>query len=92
MFAGLDVRDAVDPVLQQDEMKSNVMSVGYEDGPRLGIGCQRPVLGIEALNKVESAVEIFTAPPLVRLADGSQFSGEIFLKPREKLSAPPPTT
>ena len=39
------------------------MSVGYEDCPRLGTGCQGPDLGIEAFNKVESAVEIFTASP-----------------------------
>lgn len=62
MFAGLDVRDSVDPV-QQIKTNSNVMSVGYEDGPRLGIGCQGPDLGIEAFNKVESAVEILTAAP-----------------------------
>lgn len=41
MFAGLDVRDAIDPVLQQDKMKSNVMGVGYEDGQRVSIGCSR---------------------------------------------------
>ena len=41
MFAGLDVRDAIDPVLQQDKMKSNVMGVGYEDGRRVSIGCSR---------------------------------------------------
>lgn len=41
MFAGLDVRDAIDPVLQQDKMKSNVMGVGYEDGKRVSIGCSR---------------------------------------------------
>jgi superfamily II DNA or RNA helicase len=224
MFAGLDVRDAIDPVLQQDKMKSNVMGVGYEDGQRVSIGCSRKgkiwslqtdslagwrewcrslgvklsneniepndflkytlipelirsgvlpaqrammidwpdqlfesasfritvvcgndkysfhecqldlvdwaVAGnaytfkltagrdvecifrmkliaedaaqglfysimrvegaevrIEAFNKVEPAVEFFTAnPPLVRLADGSQFSGEILLKPREELA------
>lgn len=224
MFAGLDVRDAIDPVLQQDKMKSNVMGVGYEDGRRLSIGCSRkgkiwslqtdslagwrdwcqdlavklsneqiepndflkhtlipelrkggvlpahrammidwpdqlfesasfkitvvhgeqkfgfhecqldlvqwepsgnsftfklqagndlgsvfrmtliaeehahgllyvialvegPDLRIEAFNKVESAVEFFTVnPPLVRLADGSQLSGEILLKPREELA------
>jgi len=64
MFAGLDVRDAVDLVLQQNKTKSNVMSVGYEDGPRLGIECQEPDLGIKAFNKVESAVEIVTATPV----------------------------
>lgn len=41
MFAGLDVRDAIDPVMQQDKMKSNVMGVGYEDGKRVSIGCSR---------------------------------------------------
>lgn len=41
MFAGLDVRDAIDPVLQQDKMKSNVMGVGYEDGKRTSVGCSR---------------------------------------------------
>jgi superfamily II DNA or RNA helicase len=41
MFAGLDVRDAIDPVLQQDKMKSNVMGVGYEEGKRISIGCSR---------------------------------------------------
>ena len=41
MFAGLDVRDAIDPVLQQDKMKSNVMGVGYENGKRVNIGCSR---------------------------------------------------
>lgn len=41
MFAGLDVREAIDPVLQQDKMKSNVMGVGYEDGQRVSIGCSR---------------------------------------------------
>jgi len=41
MFAGLDVRDAIDPVMQQDKMKSNVMGVGYEDGRRVSIGCSR---------------------------------------------------
>ncbi len=224
MFAGLDVRDAIDPVLQQDKMKSNVMGVGYEAGQRVSIGCSRkgkiwslqtdslagwrewcrslgvklsnenvepndflkytlipdllkngvlpdqqammidwpdqlfesasfkitvmhgddkysfhecqldlvewaaagnafifklkagrdlecvfkltliaedaaqglfysitpvegPGISIEAFNKVESAVEFFTAnPPLVRLADGSQLSGEILLKPREELA------
>ena len=46
-----------------------------------------PEVGIEAFNKVEPAVAFFTAnPPLVRLADGSQLSGEILLKPREELA------
>jgi superfamily II DNA or RNA helicase len=224
MFAGLDVRDAIDPVLQQDKMKSNVMGVGYEDGRRVSIGCSRkgkiwslqtdslagwrdwcrdlgvklsneniepndflkhtlipelrksgslpdqqammidwpdqlfesasfkitvvhgndkysfhecqldlvewvpaggaftfklkagrdvecvlkmaliaeevaqglfysitrvegPEVSVEAFNKVETAVDFFTTnPPLVRLADGSQLSGEILLKPREELA------
>ena len=30
MFAGLDVRNAIDPIQQQSKMKSNVMGVGYE--------------------------------------------------------------
>jgi superfamily II DNA or RNA helicase len=41
MFAGLDVRNAIDPVLQQDKMKSNVTGVGYEDGVRHTVGCSR---------------------------------------------------
>ena len=41
MFAGLDVRNAIDPVLQQDKMKSNVTGVGYEDGKRYTVGCSR---------------------------------------------------
>ena len=41
MFAGLDVRNAIDPVLQQSKMKSNVMGVGYEDGKRSTVGCSR---------------------------------------------------
>lgn len=46
-----------------------------------------PEVGIEAFNRVASAVEFFTTnPPLVRLADGSQLSGEILLKPREELA------
>ena len=32
MFAGLDVRNAIDPVQQQSKMKSNVTGVGYEEG------------------------------------------------------------
>lgn len=224
MFAGLDVRDAIDPVLQQDKMKSNVMGVGYEDGLRVSIGCSRkgkiwslqtdslagwrdwcrdlgvklsneniepndflkhtlipelrksgvlpdqqammvdwpeqlfesasfnitvvhgedkysfhecqldlvewvpaghaftfklnaggdvegvfrmtliaegaaqglfysitlvegPEISIEAFNKVQTAIDFFTTnPPLVRLSDGSQLSGEILLKPREELA------
>ncbi len=41
MFAGLDVRNAIDPVLQQDKMKSNITGVGYEDGKRRTVGCSR---------------------------------------------------
>ncbi|MGB7219973.1 MAG: DEAD/DEAH box helicase family protein [Vicinamibacterales bacterium] len=41
MFAGLDVRNAIDPVLQQDKMKSNVTGVGYENGKRHTVGCSR---------------------------------------------------
>lgn len=41
MFAGLDVRDAIDPVQQHSKMKSNVMGVGYEDGRRTSVGCSR---------------------------------------------------
>ncbi|MDP3720058.1 MAG: DEAD/DEAH box helicase family protein [Acidobacteriota bacterium] len=41
MFAGLDVRNAIDPVLQQDKMKSNVTGVGYENGTRHTVGCSR---------------------------------------------------
>lgn len=41
MFAGLDVRNAIDPILQQDKMKSNVTGVGYEDGKRHTVGCSR---------------------------------------------------
>lgn len=41
MFAGLDVRNAIDPVLQQDKMKSNVTGVGYEEGRRRTVGCSR---------------------------------------------------
>jgi superfamily II DNA or RNA helicase len=41
MFAGLDVGDAIDPVLQQDKMKSNVTGVGYQDGKRRSAGCSR---------------------------------------------------
>ncbi len=41
MYAGLDVRNAIDPVLQQDKMKSNVTGVGYENGRRHTVGCSR---------------------------------------------------
>lgn len=41
MFAGLDVRHAIDPVLEQDKMKSNVTGVGYENGKRVSVGCSR---------------------------------------------------
>jgi len=41
MFAGLDVRHAIDPVLEQDKMKSNVTGVGYENGRRVSVGCSR---------------------------------------------------
>lgn len=41
MFAGLDVRNAIDPVLQQDKMKSNVTGVGYEAGKRHTVGGSR---------------------------------------------------
>lgn len=41
MFAGLDVRNAIDPVQQQSKMKSNVTGVGYEEGARQSVGCSR---------------------------------------------------
>ncbi len=41
MFAGLDVRDAIDPVQQQSKMKSNVTGVGFEEGKRCSVGCSR---------------------------------------------------
>lgn len=41
MFAGIDVRNAIDPVLQQDKMKSNVTGIGYEEGRRRTVGCSR---------------------------------------------------
>lgn len=41
MFAGLDVRNAIDPVQQQSKMKSNIMGVGYEEGNRFSVGCSR---------------------------------------------------
>jgi hypothetical protein len=41
MFAGLDVRNAIDPVLQQDKMKSNITGVGYDRGKRYTVGGSR---------------------------------------------------
>lgn len=41
MFAGLDVGNAIDPVLQQDKMKSNITGVGYENGKRRSVGGSR---------------------------------------------------
>ena len=41
MFAGIDVRNAIDPVLQQDKMKSNITGVGYENGKRRTVGGSR---------------------------------------------------
>ena len=41
MFAGLDVRNAIDPIQQQSKMKSNVMGVGYEEGNKSSVGCSR---------------------------------------------------
>ena len=41
MFAGLDVSEAIDPVLQQSKMKSNVMGIGYEQGRKISVGCSR---------------------------------------------------
>lgn len=41
MFAGLDVRDAIDPLQQQSKLKSNVTGVGYEEGKRRSVGCSR---------------------------------------------------
>ncbi|WP_169400878.1 DEAD/DEAH box helicase [Thalassobaculum salexigens] len=41
MFAGLDVRDAIDPVQQQSKVKSNITAVGYEQGERRSVGCSR---------------------------------------------------
>jgi superfamily II DNA or RNA helicase len=41
MFAGLDVRDAIDPLQQQSKLKSNITGVGYEEGERRSIGCSR---------------------------------------------------
>ena len=39
MFAGLDVRSAIEPVVQHSKRKSNITGVGYEDGQRKSIGC-----------------------------------------------------
>jgi superfamily II DNA or RNA helicase len=41
MFAGLDVRNAIDPLQQQSKRKSNVTGVGYEEGKRRSVGCSR---------------------------------------------------
>ena len=41
MFAGLDVRDAIDPVQQQSKLKSNITGVGYEEGERRSVGSSR---------------------------------------------------
>jgi len=41
MFAGLDVREAVDPVQQQSKFKTNVTGVGFENGKKSNIGCSR---------------------------------------------------
>ena len=41
MFAGLDVRQAVDPALQISRRKSNIMGVGYSNGERESVGCSR---------------------------------------------------
>ena len=41
MFAGLDVRNAIDPLQQQSKRKSNITGVGYEDGIRVSVGCSR---------------------------------------------------
>lgn len=41
MFAGLDVRNAIDPVIQHNKMKSNITGVGYEEGKRRTVGCSR---------------------------------------------------
>ena len=39
MFAGLDVRQYLDPATQQDKTKSNITGLGFEDGNRTSIGC-----------------------------------------------------
>lgn len=41
MFAGLDVRDAIDPVQQHSKRKSNITGVGYEEGERRSVGCSQ---------------------------------------------------
>ena len=41
MFAGLDVRNAIDPVQEQSKLKSNITGVGYEEGKRQSVGCSR---------------------------------------------------
>lgn len=41
MFAGLDVRNAVDPVQQRSKQKSVITGVGYEEGTRQSVGCSR---------------------------------------------------
>jgi superfamily II DNA or RNA helicase len=41
LFAGLDVRNAIDPIQQQDKMKSNITGLGYENGKRRTVGCSR---------------------------------------------------
>jgi len=41
MFAGLDVRNAIDPVQQQSKLKSVITGVGYEEGERRSVGCSR---------------------------------------------------
>lgn len=41
LFAGLDVRNAIDPIQQQDKMKSNITGLGYENGKRKTVGCSR---------------------------------------------------
>lgn len=41
MFAGLDVRNAVDPVQQRSKQKSVITGVGYEEGARQSVGCSR---------------------------------------------------
>lgn len=41
MFAGLDVRSAIDPVQQRSKLKSVVTGVGYGEGERKSVGCSR---------------------------------------------------
>jgi hypothetical protein len=41
LYAGLDVRNAIDPIQQQDKMKSNVTGLGYDNGRRRTVGCSR---------------------------------------------------